>query len=41
MGHSEGQIYGYLHMPCRVEVNARLGGVPAEDIATAGERKLG
>ncbi len=25
MGHSEGQIYGYLHLPCRVEVNARLG----------------
>ncbi|WP_051669629.1 ABC transporter ATP-binding protein [Bryobacter aggregatus] len=24
MGHSEGQIYGYLHLPCRVEVNARL-----------------
>jgi lipopolysaccharide transport system ATP-binding protein len=24
MGHSEGQVYGYLHMPCRVEVNARL-----------------
>ncbi len=24
MGHSEGQVYGYLHLPCRVEVNARL-----------------
>jgi lipopolysaccharide transport system ATP-binding protein len=24
MGHGEGQVYGYLHMPCRVEVNARL-----------------
>ncbi|MCZ2149321.1 MAG: ABC transporter ATP-binding protein [Bryobacterales bacterium] len=24
MGHSEGQIYGYLHLPCRVEVNATL-----------------
>ena len=24
MGHSRsGQIYGYLHLPCRVEVNAR------------------
>ena len=23
MGHAEGQIYGFLHMPCRVEVNAR------------------
>jgi len=25
MGHGEGQIYGYLHLPCRVEVNGRLG----------------
>ena len=25
MGHSEGQIYGFLRLPCRVEVNARLG----------------
>ena len=42
MGHSEGQIYGYLHMPCRVEVNARLGASPEAEIATgAGERKLG
>ena len=24
MGHSTGEIYGYLHLPCRVEVNARL-----------------
>jgi len=24
MGRSEGQIYGYVHLPCRVEVNARL-----------------
>ncbi len=32
MGHSEGQIYGYLHLPCRVEFNRRLAGrgVPAE-----------
>ncbi len=32
MGHSEGQIYGYLHLPCRVELNRRLAGrgVPAE-----------
>jgi lipopolysaccharide transport system ATP-binding protein len=42
MGHSEGQIYGYLHIPCRVEVNARLGAPPAAEIAAgAGERKLG
>lgn len=25
MGHAEGQIYGYLHLPCRIEVNAKLG----------------
>jgi lipopolysaccharide transport system ATP-binding protein len=24
MGHGEGQIYGYLHLPCKVEVNSRL-----------------
>jgi hypothetical protein len=24
MTHGEGQVYGYLHLPCRVEVNARL-----------------
>jgi hypothetical protein len=37
MGHSEGQIYGYLHMPCRVEVNARLG----QAASAAAERKIG
>ena len=26
MGHGDGQIYGYLRVPCRVEVNARLDG---------------
>lgn len=24
MGHSDGRVYGYLRLPCRVEVNARL-----------------
>jgi lipopolysaccharide transport system ATP-binding protein len=24
MGHAERKIYGYIHLPCRVEVNARL-----------------
>ena len=24
MSHSGGQTYGFLHLPCRVEVNARL-----------------
>lgn len=25
MGHGEGQIYGYVHLPCKVELNGRLG----------------
>jgi hypothetical protein len=24
MGHGDAQIYGYLHLPCKIEVNARL-----------------
>lgn len=26
MGHSDGQIYGFMHLPCRVELNSRLVG---------------
>jgi lipopolysaccharide transport system ATP-binding protein len=33
MGHAEGQVYGYLHMPCRVEINSRLGSVAAGEVA--------
>jgi hypothetical protein len=40
MGHGEGQIYGYMHLPCRVEVNARLFSGAGDPVA-AGERKLG
>jgi hypothetical protein len=40
MGHSEGQIYGYIHLPCRVEVNARLR-APGEAEIAAGERAIG
>ena len=40
MGHGEGQIYGYIHLPCRVEVNARLRPAVSDGVA-AGERKLG
>lgn len=40
MGHGEGQIYGYMHLPCRVEVNARLCPGTGDPVA-AGERKLG
>jgi hypothetical protein len=36
MGHSEGQVYGYMHLPCRVEVNARL-----DDGRKRAERKIG
>lgn len=28
MGHGKGQLYGYLHLPCRVEVNSRLAKKP-------------
>jgi hypothetical protein len=24
MGHCEAPIYGYMHLPCRVEINSRL-----------------
>lgn len=24
MGHGEGQVYGYIHLPCRVDLNASL-----------------
>ncbi len=35
MGHSDGPIYGYQRIPCRVEVNARLGarGEPEVNLA--------
>lgn len=25
MSHGEGQVYGYMHLPCKVEINASLG----------------
>lgn len=28
MSRSNGEVYGYLRLPCRVEVNARVGGGP-------------
>ncbi len=38
MGHGDAQIYGYMHLPCRAELNSRLaqGGEGAR-----GEEKLG
>lgn len=35
MGHGEGQVYGYLHLPCRVEFNARLGTQASQPKAVA------
>ena len=36
MGHGEGPIYGYMHLPCRVEVNARLADtLRAEEVRTS------
>jgi lipopolysaccharide transport system ATP-binding protein len=36
MGHGEGQVYGYLHLPCRVQVNSRVA-----DRQTVPEMKVG
>jgi hypothetical protein len=36
MGHGEGQVYGFLRMHCRVEVNARLIGRSAPPEAAHG-----
>jgi homopolymeric O-antigen transport system ATP-binding protein len=36
MSHSEGQIYGFLRLPCRVEVNARLAAEPRLTERTVG-----
>ncbi len=36
MGHGEGQVYGYLHVPCRIEVNKRLW-----ENSTLAETKVG
>ncbi len=36
MGHADAPIYGYLHLPCRVEINARLnpmGAAPEAGVA--------
>ena len=40
MGHSGAQVYGYLHLPCRIEVNQRLTNAAPEKPA-APERVLG
>jgi lipopolysaccharide transport system ATP-binding protein len=40
MGRAEGQVYGYIHLPCRVEVNARLGAGRAVPVPEA-ETRIG
>ncbi|MGD0045460.1 MAG: ABC transporter ATP-binding protein [Bryobacteraceae bacterium] len=32
MSRTEGQIYGYIHLPCRVEINARLAPVAEQSL---------
>ncbi|HEY1336099.1 MAG TPA: ABC transporter ATP-binding protein [Bryobacteraceae bacterium] len=41
MSRSENQIYGYLHLPCRVEVNARIRGEAAAAPAPVLENRIG
>jgi homopolymeric O-antigen transport system ATP-binding protein len=40
MARSEGEIYGFIHLPCRVEVNSRIRHQSAEPAAFA-EKPLG
>lgn len=37
MGHCDDQVYGFMHLPCRIELNARLGG----RAAAAAENNVG
>ncbi len=37
MGHSDAQVYGFMHLPCRVELDNRLVGGKAPE----GERQVG
>ena len=38
MGHGQGEIYGFMRFPCRVELDARLGKAAG---AAARERRVG
>jgi len=40
MGRAENEVYGYMHLPCRVEVNTRVGGGRAEP-APVLEKRIG
>lgn len=35
MGHGDGQVYGYLHLPCKVEVNCALGRASQAEVELA------
>lgn len=41
MGRGEGQIYGYLHLPCRIEINARLGRQKPSQETPLAEKRVG
>jgi hypothetical protein len=28
MGHTDSPVYGYIHLPCKVDLNGRLAGNP-------------
>ena len=35
MGHADGPVYGYMHLPCKVELNSRLMRAPAGEAQRA------
>ena len=42
MANGPNQVYGYVHLPCRVEVNRRLGTpTSAEPVLYAAESRIG
>ena len=41
MSRGEGEIYGYLHLPCRVEVNARIRAEATTDPTLVLEKRIG
>jgi hypothetical protein len=41
MGRGEGEIYGYLHLPCRIEINARLRQEVPRPEAPLTEKRVG
>ncbi|MEX2263373.1 MAG: ABC transporter ATP-binding protein [Bryobacteraceae bacterium] len=40
MGHGEGEIYGFMHLPCRVEIDSRLNKA-APELSAMPETRLG